>query len=160
MLWRKLIKVVLVLSLISLVIIQFIRPEKNNGGYESVLPFENETRTSSKVAAILKENCYDCHSNQTKYPWYSEIAPISYFLENHVKDGKKHFNVSVWQQYSIKKKEHKLEEVMKMIEENKMPLQSYTLLHGSISADEKIVLMQWAGLARLLYKHNLEVSSN
>ena len=93
---KKILKIVLVLALIALVAIQFIRPEKNNEGYKSVAAFEKETKPSVKVASILKENCYDCHSNQTQYPWYSEVAPFSLWLADHIEHGRKHFNVSDW----------------------------------------------------------------
>ncbi|WP_026450751.1 heme-binding domain-containing protein [Aequorivita capsosiphonis] len=156
--WQKVTRTIFILALVALVIIQFIRPDKNAEGYESVTLFETETRTSSKVSVILKENCYDCHSAQTQYPWYAEIAPLSLWLSDHIKEGKKHFNVSAWQQYSIKKKDHKLEEVLEMIEDDKMPLWSYSLLHGALSEDEKTLLLQWAGVARLQYRHQLEVS--
>ncbi len=157
---KKVIKIVLVLALIALVAIQFIRPEKNNGGYENVALFETETKPSVKVAAILKENCYDCHSDQTQYPWYAEVAPFSLWLDDHIEHGKKHFNVSAWNDYSIKKKEHKLEELIEMVEDDEMPLNSYTIIHGDLSEDDKKLLLQWAGVARLQYKHQLEVSSN
>ncbi|MGO3183495.1 MAG: heme-binding domain-containing protein [Aequorivita sp.] len=154
----KTIKTVLVMALVALVLIQFIRPEKNSAGYESVSLFESETKPSEKVILILNENCYDCHSNQTKYPWYADVAPFSLWLNDHILEGKKHFNVSAWGQYTIKKKEHKLEEVLDMVEEDKMPLSSYTFFHGDISEDDKKLLLQWAGLARLQYRHELEVS--
>ncbi len=147
------------MALIALVAIQFIRPEKNNEGYKSVASFEAETKPSEKVASILKESCYDCHSNQTQYPWYSEIAPISFWLDEHIEDGKKHLNFSDWNNYTIKKKEHKLEEFVEMVEKDEMPLQSYTIIHGNLTEDDKKLLLQWAGLARLQYKHQLEVSS-
>ncbi len=156
---KKITKSILVLALIALVVIQFIRPEKNNAGYETVTLFETETRPSPQVTTILKENCYDCHSGQTEYPWYAEIAPFSLWLDDHIKQGKKHFNVSTWSKYSIKKKEHKLEELIDMVEDDKMPLRSYAFIHGNISEDDKKLLLQWAGLARLQYKHQLEVSS-
>lgn len=150
----------LVLALIALIAIQFIRPDKNNDGYESVALFEVETKPSTQVATILKESCYDCHSNQTHYPWYAEVAPFSLWLNDHIEHGKEHFNVSAWESYSVKKKEHKLEELIEMVEEDEMPLKSYAIIHGSISSDEKKLLLQWAGVARLQYKHQLEVSSN
>lgn len=155
----KIIKIVLVLALIALVAIQFIRPEKNNGGYESVALFESETKASANVASILKESCYDCHSNQTQYPWYAEIAPFSLWLVEHIEEGKEHFNVADWGSYSIKKKEHKLEELVEMVEKDEMPLRSYTIIHGDLSENDKKLLLQWAGVARLQYKHQLEVSS-
>ncbi|MEM0518423.1 MULTISPECIES: heme-binding domain-containing protein [Aequorivita] len=157
---KRVIKIVLIVALIALVAIQFIRPEKNSGGYENVTLFETETKPSAKVAAILKENCYDCHSDQTVYPWYAEIAPMSFWLDDHIEHGKKHFNVSAWNDYTLKKKEHKLEELVEMVEEGEMPLESYTILHGDISEAEKKLLLQWAGVARLQYKQQLEVSSN
>lgn len=157
---KKIIKRVLVLALLALLAIQFIRPEKNNDGYESVALFETETKISAKVSAILRESCYDCHSNQTQYPWYAEIAPFSLFLNDHIEDGKKHFNASEWATYSVNKKEHKLEELVEMIEDGEMPLKSYAMLHGDLSGENKKLLLQWAGVVRLQYKHQLEVSSN
>ncbi len=144
----------------AFIIIQFFRPEKNNKGYQGVIPFEKETKPSAQVATILKENCYDCHSNNTQYPWYAEVAPFSYWLADHIEEGKEHFNMSAWESYSVKKKEHKLEEVIEMLEKGEMPLQSYTIIHGNISEDEKKLLMQWAGVSRLAYRQQLEVSAN
>ena len=156
---KKFVKYFFILALIVLVIIQFIRPEKNLGGYESVAFFENETKPSEEVRAILKAHCYDCHSNHTVYPWYAEIAPVSYWLSDHVKDGKKHFNVSVWESYSAKRKDHKLEELFEEVERGEMPLDSYTWVHGGITKEDQKMLMQWAQLARLQYKSQIEASS-
>ena len=146
--------------LIGLIVIQFIRPDKNNGGYEEIKVFIEDTKPSSEVIAILEENCYDCHSSQTRYPWYAEIAPLSYWLADHVKDGQKHFNVSAWGDYSVKKKDHKLEELLEMIEAGEMPLDSYTWLHGNLEENEVELLLQWAAVARLQYAEQLKVSSN
>ena len=156
---KKFIKYFLILALIALVVIQFIRPEKNIGDYKSVAFFEAETKPTEEVKAILKTQCYDCHSNHTVYPWYAEIAPISYWLSDHVKDGKKHFNVSDWVNYSAKRKDHKLEELIEEVERGEMPLDSYTWIHGGISKEQQKLLMQWAQLARLQYKSQIEVSS-
>lgn len=147
------------LALIALVVIQFIRPEKNLGSYESVTIFESETKPSQEVRGILKTNCYDCHSNHTNYPWYAEIAPVSYWLADHVKDGKKHFNVSAWESYSAKKKDHKLEELFEEVEEGEMPLDSYTWIHGNLTKKEQKLILQWAQLARMQYSNQIEVSN-
>lgn len=155
---KKIVKIILVILLIALIILQFFRPEKNSGGYESVAAFESETKPSTQVKAILKESCYDCHSNQTQYPWYSEIAPISLWLEDHIEHGKGHFNVADWESYSVKKKDHKLEELFEMVEAGEMPLPSYTWVHGNILEDERKLLLQWVGLARLQFKQQLEIS--
>ncbi len=156
---KKIIKTTLLVALVALIVMQFIQPDKNQGGYESVAAFENETKPSEALAALLKSNCYDCHSNQTEYPWYSKIAPVSYWLDDHVKDGKKHFNVSEWENYSVKKKDHKLEELIEEVEEGEMPLDSYTWIHGDITEEQRELLIQWAVLVRMSYKADLEVSS-
>ena len=157
---RKILKYVAVLALLAFVVMQFIRPDKNSEGYETVAAFENETKPSTQLAAVLKENCYDCHSAQTRYPWYAEIAPASYWLRDHVNDGKKHFNVSAWEGYSVKKKEHKLEELIEMVEEGEMPLDSYTWIHGDLEAGDKELMLQWAKMVRLQYVKELEASAN
>ena len=77
--------------MLALVVIQFIRPDKNESGYESVAFFENEVQPSPEIQEILRTNCYDCHSNQTVYPWYAQVAPISYWLDDHVKKWEEAF---------------------------------------------------------------------
>lgn len=157
---KKILKYFLLVALVALVGIQFIRLEKNLGGYDSVSFFETETKPSEEVRGILKNNCYDCHSNHTHYPWYAEIAPASFWLDDHIKDGKKHFNVSDWENYSAKKKEHKLEELFEEVEKGEMPLDSYTWIHGNITKEEQKLLLQWAQLARMQYRGQIEVSAN
>lgn len=157
---KRILKIVLKLALVALVVIQFIRPDKNQEGYGSVQAFEQATKPSEQVAAILMTNCYDCHSNETKYPWYAEISPVNYWLKDHVDDGKRHFNVSAWSDYSVKKKDHKLEELIEMVEEGEMPLDSYTWLHGNLSEEDTKVLLQWAIMVRLGYVQELKVSAH
>jgi hypothetical protein len=152
---RKIVKVILLLALAAFVVMQFIRPDKNESGYETVKTFESETFVKDKLAVMLRAKCYDCHSNQTEYPWYAEIAPASYWLSDHVKDGKKHFNVSAWEQYSAKKKDHKLDELIEMVEDGEMPLDSYTWLHDDITSEEKEALIKWAQLTRLKYQKEI-----
>lgn len=155
---KKIVKYVLLLALAALVVMQFIRPEKNTSGYEAVAAFEAATKPSAEVKGILKDNCYDCHSNHTQYPWYAEIAPFSYWLADHIEHGKEELNVSDWEQYSVKRKDHKLEEVIEEVEEGHMPLDSYTWLHGDLTDNEKQLLIQWAQLARLPFKEMAEFS--
>lgn len=151
----KFIKYFFIIALAALVIMQFIRPDKNEGGYESVAHFEEDAKVSPELAQLMKTNCYDCHSNQTVYPWYAEIAPVSYWLSDHVEDGKRHFNVSAWESYSAKKKDHKLDELIEYVEEGEMPLDSYTWLHGDLSEEDTAALLQWASLARLQYQKEM-----
>lgn len=148
----KIIKKILVALLIALVLIQFYRPEKNDADYRNVEAFLLETKPNSEVAAILENNCYDCHSNKTNYPWYAQIAPVSFWLSDHIKDGNKHFNVSKWENYNAKKKDHKLDELIEEVEKGEMPLNSYTWFHGSLTTAQQEALIAWANKARENYK--------
>jgi len=156
---KKTIKKIGLLLLLLFIAIQFIRPDKNEGGYSSLDAFKTDTKPSKEILSILKTNCFDCHTNQTNYPWYAEIAPISYWLADHVNEGKDEFNMSNWETYSIKKKDHKLEELIEEVEEGEMPLDSYTWVHGKLSKQDQEKLIQWATLARMQYQNDLKVSS-
>lgn len=147
----KIVKKILVVLLIALVLIQFYRPEKNNAEYRDVAAFEAETNVTGNIKTIMENNCYNCHSNKTDYPWYAQIAPASFFISHHIEEGNEHFNISQWQTYSYKKKDHKLEELIEEVEEGEMPLDSYTWTHGSITEEEKEVVIAWAKEARKNY---------
>lgn len=147
----KVIKKILVVLLIVLVAIQFYRPEKNNAEYRDITAFVEETKPSKEVSAILEGKCYDCHSNKTEYPWYAEVAPISYWIADHIEEGNEHFNASKWDSYNDKKKDHKLDELIEEVEEGHMPEDSYTWMHGNITESEKELLITWAKQARAKY---------
>ncbi len=101
-----------------------------------------------EVEAILKRSCYDCHSNHTNFPWYSSVAPVSFFTKMHVKEGRKHLNFSKWNSYSDEKKAKYLEKIPKAIK-SKMPLPSYLLIHkdAKLSEADKKTLSDWASEA-------------
>jgi len=150
----KWIKRFLMLVLLALVVMQFVRPTKNTDeGYGSVTAFLEETKPVAAVESTLKAACFDCHTNHTNYPWYAEVAPISYWLQDHIKHGKKHFNMSEWSKYSAKRKDHKLEELIEMVEEKEMPLDSYTWVHGEAKLTDTQIkeLLTWAKAARVNY---------
>jgi hypothetical protein len=150
----KWIKRFLLLALLVLVIMQFFRPDKNQeGNYDSVQPFLEETKPIASVAATLKETCFDCHSNQTRYPWYAEVAPVSYWLADHIRHGKGELNFSEWSSYSIKRKDHKLDEIMELVERKEMPLDSYTWTHkeAQLSDAQIKAIVTWVKVARLQY---------
>ena len=151
----KYLKYFSILLLLTFVVIQFIKPDKNNHGYQSVALFEKETVPTKQIAMILKNNCYDCHSDQTNYPWYNNISPINYWLEEHIKDGKKHFNVSDWEKYSARKKDHKLEELVEFVDSGEMPLDSYTWVHGDLLQRDAKLLIQWVEILRLGYQKEI-----
>ena len=150
---KKSLKKVSLVLLVALIIAQFFGPEKNNGDIASVEAFIADTNPPNDVHAILKNACFDCHSDHTRYPWYNNITPVNYWLEGHVKDGKKHFNVSKWNDYSDKKKDHKLEELAEEVEEGHMPLPSYTWTHSDakLSKEQIDAVEAWVKMARVKY---------
>ena len=134
---------------------QFIRPDKNQtDDKDYVLAFESETKPTVEVKELLKTSCYDCHSNQTVYPWYNNIAPVSYWIDEHIEHGKEELNFSEWASYSVKKKDHKLEELIEEVEEGEMPLKEYTWTHAEarFSDEQRKLLMDWAKEARSNYQ--------
>jgi hypothetical protein len=100
---------------------------------------------SVEVQAIAKKACYDCHSNNTVYPWYANVQPLAWWINDHVKEGKGEFNFSEFNTYSPKRARHKLEEVGEQINEHEMPLSSYTLIHkeARLTPAEQKLLMDW-----------------
>lgn len=133
-----------------MVILQFFRPEKNMGDPQTIATFESNTKPSNEVKLILQQACYDCHSNVTKYPWYNNITPVNYWLAHHVDEGKEHFNVSKWSEYPNKRKDYKLKELIEMVEDKSMPLNSYTWAHGDAKLSDSQIkaLVDWAQKVR------------
>ncbi len=132
------------LLLLALVVSQFLRPNKNEASYETITSFETATVVPDNVRTILQNNCYDCHSNSTRYPWYMEVSPVSHWMAYHINEGKEHFNVSDWDSYTTDQKEHKLEELIEEIEKKAMPLKPYTLVHDELSNQDADILTTWA----------------
>lgn len=132
---------------------QFIRPEKNQDSTDHLSAFLSETNPPAEVRELLKTSCYDCHSNQTEYPWYNAVAPVSYWLADHVNEGKEHLNFSAWNTYDAKRRDHKLEEVVEMVEEGEMPLNEYTWTHegARLTEAQRKAITEWAEKTRALY---------
>lgn len=96
---------------------------------------------------ILKTSCFDCHSNEVKYPWYSDIAPFSWVVANHVNTGRKALNFSIWENYSPEKKEEKLKEIFRTAYAS-MPLPSYIYAHeeADLSKEQRTMIRNWTGV--------------
>ncbi len=133
---------------------QFFQPEKNNGELVSINPFLEETQPSETVQLILKNSCFDCHSNHTNYPWYANITPINYFIAHHVNEGKKEFNMSQWEGTSVKRKIHKMEEVAEVVQEKTMPLNLYIVLHSEANLTDlqREAVVNWAENVQIKYQ--------
>ena len=128
------------------VIIQFIRPEKNIS--TTVLPEDMNViyPIPDDVHKILEKACFDCHSNNTRYPWYFNIQPGAWFMANHVSDGKKELNFSEFGKRPLDKQAKKLKKLAKEVEEGGMPLDSYTWIHrdANLTDVEKNIIIDWA----------------
>ncbi len=149
----RIIKNILILLLIVLVVVQFFGPEKNEGYTESIAAFFEDTNPPENVKRILKESCFDCHSSVTRYPWYNNITPVNYWMADHIKHAKGHFNMSKWNDYSVKKKDHKFEELIEMVDKKDMPLPSYTWMHDEANLTEEQIasVIAWAKQVRFKY---------
>ena len=126
----KLFKRIGLVLLVVLVGLQFI-PSRSNRSNEVSLStdFIKTNKVPEEVGNILRTSCYDCHSNNTNYPWYSKVQPVGWFLENHINSGKAALNFSEFGGYSVRKQKSKLKSIVSQVEKGEMPLSSYTLIH-------------------------------
>lgn len=125
--------------------IQSIRIDKTIEPVNPASDFISLTDANSEIAGMLKTACYDCHSNQPTYPWYTNIAPVSWWIKHHINEGNHHLNFSIWGTYKEKRKNHKLDECVEMVEEGEMPMSSYTLMHGDakLTDAQKLQLVEF-----------------
>ncbi len=124
-----------------IIAIQFIPVDRSNP------PAEGEIMESTELKAVFKKSCYDCHSNETIWPWYSYVAPVSWLVADDVHEGRKHLNFSNWQNLEVRKISKKKEDIREMIDEGEMPLSKYVLLHpeAKLSEKDKQIIKDWTG---------------
>ena len=128
---------------IVLVLIQFFHPEKNTADGVQPNDISKVYPVSVEAQHILTASCYDCHSNNTVYPWYNSIQPVAWWLNNHVEEGKRELNFNEFATYAPARQYKKMEELKEQIDEDEMPLSSYTLIHRDAilsEADKKILI--------------------
>jgi hypothetical protein len=142
----NILKKVLFLLFAVFIAIQFIQPARNTSG--QVLPTDISKTVSvpENVHAILQTACFDCHSNNTRYPWYNYVQPAAWILANHIKHGKKDLNFSEFGSYSTRRQQSKFKSIASQIEDGEMPLYSYTMIHKNarLTKEEKLVIIKWA----------------
>lgn len=128
-----------------LVIIQFVRIDKTNPPANPENDYLSVANPPSETAQLIKASCYDCHSNHTRYPWYSNVAPVSWLLRNHIVEGRKHLNFSEWAVYDAEKQAHKTEECVEVIGEKEMPMKGYVWMHpeARLSEAQQQQLVEW-----------------
>jgi hypothetical protein len=153
----------ILLTLLALfLIIQLFRPEKNNSN-DLTYAVSKKYEVPEEVAMILKNACNDCHTNNTVYPWYANIQPAAWWLDEHVVDGKRHLNLSDFTNLPIAVQNHKFEEIVEVIDENEMPLESYTYLglhqEANLTSSEKDIIKGWAAKQMDYLKSNYPADS-
>ncbi|MDG4653596.1 MULTISPECIES: heme-binding domain-containing protein [Chryseobacterium] len=128
-----------------LIVIQFFDTDKNISATPSENAIEKHYQVSSHLQGLLKTSCYDCHSNNTAYPWYSNIQPVKWWLADHVNSGKRHLNFDEFNTYTKEKKLKKLDEIAETVKEGEMPLSSYTIIHhdAKLSSRDKSEIEKW-----------------
>jgi len=155
-------KKILIGVLVILVIIQFIRPEKNLSD-DQTHSIALKYPVSGDVKELLRVACEDCHSNKTAYPWYVNIQPIAWFLDNHVQEGKAELNFSTFTKLPVAVQNHKFDEIIEMVDEKEMPLKSYMFfgLHenANLSDQQRAVLVNWAKQQMTMLKNEYPADS-
>jgi len=139
-------KKILLFLLFVLVVIQFIRPSENHSSSLSKNDITLHYPVPDTVLAILKTSCYDCHSNNTRYPWYNRVQPMAWWLNSHVREGKRELNFSEFASYPLVKQAKKLKNTVKQVKGGGMPLDSYLWIHkdAKLEQGQKDTLIQWA----------------
>jgi hypothetical protein len=147
---KKFLKRFFLFLLIVFVVIQFFRPAKNRSEGPSPNDISTKYAIPQDVLASLKTSCYDCHSNNTRYPWYNNIQPVAWWLAGHIKDGKKDLNFSEFTSYRIGKQYIKLEQINNLVKKDEMPLESYTWIHKDaiLNQQQKVAIASWVTALR------------
>jgi len=130
---KKALKIIVLILFLAFVVAQFFRPNRTAPFDVPAETLEASTAVPAEVGAILSRSCVDCHSNRTSYPWYSNVSPVSWFLQNHIDVGRNELNISVWNTYPTKKKIRKLDKICEEVSNGEMPLPSYLWIHWDAS---------------------------
>lgn len=143
---KKALKIAAIAIVVVLAVAQFIRPDQTNPAVDPAQTLYASTEVPAEVKAVLDRSCSDCHSSQTIYPWYTNISPISWWLQNHINDGRRQLNLSEWNTYQPRRKGKKLEEICEQVKSGEMPLPSYLIVHrdAALSPSDIELLCNWA----------------
>jgi len=130
---------------IILVVFQFFRIDKTNPVVDPSKTFLNAYSAPENVRTLFRQACFDCHSNETVYPWYTNIAPVSWWIKHHVNEGREEMNLSEWADFSERRKNHKLKKMKKALSEGWMPLDSYKWMHDKarLTKQQRKTMADW-----------------
>jgi len=159
---KRFFKILLYTIFAALLLFQlYPKPKQNIAASISANDITMVHRVPPDVLQVIKTSCYDCHSNNTVYPWYASVQPVALWLGNHIDEGKHELNFSEFGTYSIRRKYKKFEDINEQVKENEMPLSSYTLIHRNAKLDEnkKLLLANWVTSLRDSFKANYPADS-
>jgi hypothetical protein len=141
----KVLKWLSVVVVVVLIGLQFVRPARTNPSVDPSQTIHAHLQVTPQVAAILDRSCQDCHSNSSRWPWYSNVAPVSWFVIDHVNHGRSHLNLSEWGGLDNRKASKKLEEICEEVQDGEMPIASYTYVHWSakLAPEDVKTLCEW-----------------
>ena len=136
----------LIVIVVFLVVMQFIHPEKNSNAAVGNNDITKQFAMPDSVRLVLSRACFNCHTNNTVYPWYSRIQPLDWWMNDHISEGKRHLNFSEFCRYTPKRQAKKMKEVATTVEKDEMPLNSYLWIHKEaiLTAGEKKMIEDWA----------------
>jgi len=141
---------------VAFILIQFFQIDKTNPPVNEGMDFLTIKNTPESMASQIRASCYDCHSNETKYPWYSYMQPFGWFLKNHIDEGRKELNFSTFATYEPRRQAHKLYEAGDMVAHGAMPLESYLLIH----TDAKLTEVQKTEMAKYFKQIEEEIRAS
>ncbi|HEY5408975.1 MAG TPA: heme-binding domain-containing protein [Ginsengibacter sp.] len=146
----KIFRKILILLLVALITIQFIKPKKNISANKGAYDITSHFVVPNDIENILKISCYDCHSNNTIYPWYWQIQPVTWFMNGHIKDAKRALNFSIFTSYNAGKQYKEFDHINNEVKRDDMPISSYTLIHrNAILTDSKrLAIYNWTQACR------------
>src|SRR4051812_13013115 len=126
---KRILKILAIVLIVGLGVIQIFQIDKTNPPIVAGQNIEASISVPADITLILDRSCNDCHTNNTKYPWYTSVQPAGWFMKDHINDGRRHLNFSEFNTYAPKKKAKKMEEVCEQVEAGEMPLPSYLWIH-------------------------------
>jgi hypothetical protein len=141
---------VLLAVVVCFIVAQFFGPAKSNPASDASQSVESKLQLTPPVTAILDRSCNDCHSNKTRWPWYSNVAPVSWFVIDHVNEGRENLNFSEWGRYTQNDNDGLLKQICREVRAGAMPLSSYTPLHPAsrLSPEDVKTLCDWTTAER------------
>ena len=142
---RKIFKIAVIVLLLGFAALQFVRPDFTNPPVVEAESLLASATVPPDVHQVLVRSCYDCHSHETKYPWYSKVSPLNWFLADHIADGRRELNFSHWNTYTEAKKAKKLDEICEVVRAAEMPLPSYLWIHrdATLASEDSEGICRW-----------------